>query len=210
MDPHIVKSAEDDQIGFYCDYQEESVEFETGLTWQFCPFCGVRLVVAPGAEMEAVSLLERQVREFCEKLGLTLNEQVHKLSEETGEVSEAYLGVTGNLRFKSDIGMDEFEKELGQVGHTLYTIAYLAEVDLDATITRVAKENLGREPAGYEVVAIDRGPDVIDDGDTCGRCGTERVAGESSWIVEYNNDMVRDACSQCVAELEVGAVDTEA
>lgn len=60
---------------------------------------------------------------------------------------------------------------------------------------------------GYEVVAIDEGPDVIDDGDPCERCGAERVAGESSWIVEYAHGGLKDVCSGCASKLEVGAVD---
>lgn len=61
--------------------------------------------------------------------------------------------------------------------------------------------------SGYEVLSIDDGPDVIDDGDPCERCGSCRLAGEGSWLVEYAHGGIKDVCSSCASELEPGAID---
>ena len=68
-------------------------------------------------------------------------------------------------------------------------------------------EDSGSDQNGFEVVAIDRGPDVIDDGDPCQRCDAQRVAGEGSWIIEYAHGGLKEVCSACASKLEVGAID---
>jgi len=62
---------------------------------------------------------------------------------------------------------------------------------------------------GFTIVAIDKGPTVIDNGDPCSRCDARRTAGDLSYIIEYAHGELKDVCSDCACELEVGAVDTK-
>lgn len=89
--------------------------------------------------------VDELIAEFCEEHDLDLDEQVHKLSEETGEVSGAFLSLEGRQRFKEQKGKEHLAKELAQVIYTVETIAHLADIDLWEHVSAVILENSNRE-----------------------------------------------------------------
>ena len=90
--------------------------------------------------------LEQLATEFNEQNGLELLEQTVKLSEETGEVSEAVLGVTGRLLFKEPFDVEDVADELVDLIVTARYVADLAGVeDLDSRVRERLEENLDRE-----------------------------------------------------------------
>lgn len=89
--------------------------------------------------------VDELIAEFCKEHDLELDEQVHKLSEETGEVSGAFLSLEGKQRFKEQRGKEHLAKELAQVIYTVETIAYLADIDLWEHVRGVILENSNRE-----------------------------------------------------------------
>lgn len=88
------------------------------------------------------------IEKFVDDHDFALSDQVHKLSEETGETSSAFLQATGRDAFRGTGRTDDVIDELVQVVTTAYGAAYLAGADLEDFEDRLLDEahrNLSRE-----------------------------------------------------------------
>lgn len=66
---------------------------------------------------------------FNNQNGCSLREQALKLSEESGEVSEAVLGYTGDLLFKDEMNAEDVGDELADLCATAHYVAELVGID---------------------------------------------------------------------------------
>lgn len=85
------------------------------------------------------------VAEFAEAHDPPISDMIHVLSEETGEVAEAYLRHNERKLFSEPASKDDLAVELADVAYTIRVIAHLADVDLDGRLRTVAEHNLERE-----------------------------------------------------------------
>lgn len=89
------------------------------------------------------------VAEFADRHEPSVSDMIHILSEESGEVAEAYLRLNDRKLFADPSSKEDLATELADVAYTIRVIAYLADVDLDARLRSVAEHNLKREEATH-------------------------------------------------------------
>lgn len=101
-------------------------------------------MVDPGDRVARVDV-DELVAEFVDRHDPSVSGMVHVLTEETGEVAEAYMELSGQKLFAGKASKDELATELADVAYTVRVLANIADIDLDSRLRNVAEYNLERE-----------------------------------------------------------------